>query len=129
MAKPKQSNPNPDLLTQLWHNMVLTWRLVFDRRVSGSLKLIPMAMIAYILSPIDLLPDIFVPFGVVDDIGALVLGLQLFIRNAPPDVVAEYREGKKKRAAPGTPPYVRGGDEPHVIEGQYSVHDDDQPRQ
>jgi uncharacterized membrane protein YkvA (DUF1232 family) len=116
MAKQRRSMSDPDLLGRLWNNMVLSWRLLFDRRVSGMAKMIPLAMIAYILSPIDLIPDIFLPFGVVDDIGALVLGLQFFIHSAPPEVVNEYRRRVRGKTRP---------DEPKVIEGHYEVRDED----
>lgn len=108
----QKSKNNPDLLAQLWQNMVLSWRLMFDGRVTTTAKLIPVLMVAYILSPIDLIPDLLLPFGVVDDIGALLLGFQLFIRSAPPDVVAEYRRRMARRGKP---------DEPKIVEGQYSI--------
>jgi len=124
MAKQKrQQPPDPDLLTRLWNDLVVAWRLAFDRRVSGTVKLIPLAMVAYILSPIDLIPDIFLPFGVVDDLSALLIGLQLFIHSAPPEVVAEYRRrfsrrGQRGKINPGEP-----ADEPRIIEGEYEVRD------
>jgi len=133
MAKPKQGHPNdPDLLGRLFNNMALSWRLMFDRRVGGLAKLIPLAMVAYILSPIDLVPDFLLPFGVVDDITALLVGLQLFIHSAPPGVVEEYRRGwhKAKRGAPdevGAGPDGRQAGRsgaPDVIEGQYEVRED-----
>lgn len=121
MAKRTQKPPNPDLLARLFNDMSLAWRLIFDRRVSGGAKMIPLAMIVYILSPIDLIPDILLPFGIVDDLTAFLLGLQLFIRSAPPGVVDEYRAGKPKRRENIA---AQHGDHPQIIEGQYEVHDD-----
>ncbi|MBN1202906.1 MAG: DUF1232 domain-containing protein [Anaerolineae bacterium] len=124
MSANKRPAKDPDLLGRFWNDLVLSWRLVFDRRVAGTVKLIPLAMLAYILSPIDLIPDLFVPFGVVDDLGALLLGLQLFIHSAPPGVVDEYR-GRVRRAPRGD--RVKAApDEPKVIEGKYEVWDDDE---
>ncbi|WP_238625095.1 YkvA family protein [Aggregatilinea lenta] len=120
MAKQKQKNYDPDILSRLFNNLMLSGRLLFDRRVGNGAKLIPLLVALYILSPIDLLPDVLLPFGIMDDLGALVFGLQMFIHNAPPEVVAEYRgqipgEGKRKRkAAP----------EHDVIEGKYEVKDE-----
>ncbi len=115
---PKQANPktNPDLLTRLIRDIVLTGRLMIDRRVSATLKLIPLAMIVYIISPLDLIPDVFVPLGIVDDISVLLIGLQLFIHSAPPDLIAEYR-GQIPHAAHEKPKY----DQPTIIEGDYEV--------
>jgi uncharacterized membrane protein YkvA (DUF1232 family) len=118
MTKHKKQ-ADPDLLARLWQNLMLSWRLMFDRRVSRTAKLIPVAMLAYILSPIDLLPDVLLPFGVADDIGVLLLGLQWFIRSAPPGVVDEYRGGRR------APAQVNDPDAPQIIDGQYHVSDDD----
>lgn len=110
MAKEKRKQaPSPDLLSRLFNDAVLAWRLILDRRVSAAVKLIPVAMIAYILSPIDLIPDFLLPFGVVDDLSALLLGLQLFLRSVPQDVVEEYRRSKRKKNGP------------FIIEGDYEV--------
>ncbi|MBN1680092.1 MAG: DUF1232 domain-containing protein [Anaerolineae bacterium] len=128
MVRQKKSPPDPDLVVRLWNNMVLSWRLMFDRRVSATAKLIPVAVLAYLISPIDLVPDLLLPFGVLDDLGVFVLGLQLFIRSAPPYVLDEYRGGKKRknnRIRGGTGQSDKTG-EPNVIEGQYTVTDEDE---
>ncbi len=123
MAKQSKQRkpPDPDLLTRIAKDMVLSTRLMFDRRVSGTAKLIPLAMLGYLISPIDLIPELaFGPLGIIDDVTAIVVGLQLFIRSVPPEVVREYREGKP-------PPHerpLRTGKEPTIIEGDYIIHDD-----
>jgi uncharacterized membrane protein YkvA (DUF1232 family) len=124
MAKqqPKKA-PDPDLLGRLWNNLILSWRLMADRRVSIGSKLIPFAVIAYILSPIDLIPDLLLPFGAMDDIGVLLLGLQLFIRSAPPGVVDEYQ--RRVRGAAEKAGIKRRSEDPDVIEGSYQVRDED----
>jgi len=121
MAKQKRS-ADPDLLSRLWSEMTLAGRLIFDRRVGGVVKLIPVLTALYILSPIDLIPDVFLPFGVLDDMTAFFLGLQLFIHAAPPGVVQSYRErrGQGRETKSFSPP-----PDAHVINGEYSVRDDD----
>jgi uncharacterized membrane protein YkvA (DUF1232 family) len=115
MAKSKrQTSHEPDLLARFWNELVLAVRLLLDRRVGGTAKLIPVAILLYILSPLDLIPDVFLPFGVVDDITALLIGLQLFIHSAPPDVVAGYRQRGKRQPS----------DDVTVIEGEYTVRKD-----
>lgn len=118
MPEKQKSIPrDPDLLSRLWNSLTLSWRLMFDRRVGVGAKMIPLAVLAYIFSPIDFVPELLLgPFGAVDDVGALLLGLQLFIRSAPPAVVEEYRNrlaGKMKRS-----------EDTNVIEGEYRVRDD-----
>jgi uncharacterized membrane protein YkvA (DUF1232 family) len=68
--------------------------LLTDRRVSTVDKLLVGAAIAYIVAPIDFLPD-FVPFlGQVDDVYLLVLALRRLMRNAGRRVVLEHWGGE-----------------------------------
>ena len=58
----------------------LLFRLMMDRRVPLHTKLIPVAGLAYLISPWDLLPDNMVPvFGRFDDILVIVLSIALFL--------------------------------------------------
>jgi uncharacterized membrane protein YkvA (DUF1232 family) len=82
-----------DVIKQIPAYLRLLGGLLTDRRVAGIDKLLVAAAIAYIVSPIDLLPD-FVPFlGEVDDVFLLVLALQRLIANAGRRVVADYWVG------------------------------------
>ena len=71
----------------------LAIRLVREPAVPAYLKVVPFAAIAYVLSPLDFIPDFIPIVGQLDDIGFLVLGLKLFLRLCPADVVAFHREG------------------------------------
>jgi uncharacterized membrane protein YkvA (DUF1232 family) len=71
-----------------------------DRRVPWPAKLVIGVVVAYALSPIDLIPD-FVPLlGFVDDLLLLPGGIWLAIRLIPSDVweecVARAQEGFRK---------------------------------
>lgn len=67
----------------LVNDLVTAWRLLWDPRVPGMLKiLLPVAAMVYWVSPIDLLPGL--PF---DDIALLILALKLFISMAPGEAV------------------------------------------
>lgn len=67
--------------------------LLVDRRVGSLDKLLVGAAIAYILAPVDLLPD-FVPFlGEVDDVFLLVTALQRLIGNAGRRVLVDHWRG------------------------------------
>jgi uncharacterized membrane protein YkvA (DUF1232 family) len=82
-----------EVIKQIPAYLRLLGGLLTDRRVSGVDKLLVAGAIAYIVSPIDLLPD-FVPFlGEVDDVFLLVLALQRLIGNAGRRVVADYWVG------------------------------------
>ncbi len=71
----------------------LYWRLFRDRRVPLYLKLILLFTLFYVISPVDLIPEIFNPvLGVADDLALLLIALKYFVKLAPKDVVAEHIE-------------------------------------
>jgi uncharacterized membrane protein YkvA (DUF1232 family) len=78
-------------LQDLIRRALLAWNLLWDGRVSLALKLIPLGTLIYIVSPVDFIPELALgPIGALDDIGVLLLGLNLFIQFAPPSVVADH---------------------------------------
>ena len=71
--------------------------LITDMRVSTTDKLLVAGAVAYILLPMDFIPD-FIPFlGEVDDIFLLVLSLQRLIANAGKAVVMDHWMGDPKQ--------------------------------
>lgn len=79
-----------DVIRQLPNYVRLLFGLLTDRRVAAIDKILVGAAIAYILTPLDLIPD-FIPFlGEVDDVFLLVLALQRLIANAGRSVVLQY---------------------------------------
>ena len=62
-----------------------------DPRVPWYAKALGIAVAAYALSPIDLIPD-FIPFlGYLDDVIIVPLGIALVVRLIPADIMAEHR--------------------------------------
>lgn len=97
----------------------LAWRLLRDARVPGWAKMIPVAGVLYLLSPIDILPEAFLPLlGEVDDVVILLLAVKLFIDLSPPGVVREHL-----RDLFNMPQGSPAGKESY-IEVPYRVHDD-----
>ena len=71
----------------------LLYGLITDSRVNTVDKLVVAGAIAYILLPMDIIPD-FIPFiGEVDDVFLLILALQRLIANAGRTVVLDYWPG------------------------------------
>ena len=67
--------------------------LVGDRRVSKVDRLLVLAAAAYLLSPLDFIPDV-IPFrGEVDDLFLLVTALQRLVANAGRRVLADHWRG------------------------------------
>jgi uncharacterized membrane protein YkvA (DUF1232 family) len=69
--------------------------LLTDRRVAVVDKLLVAAAIAYILTPVDLIPDIIPFLGEVDDVFLLVTALQRLIANAGRRVLLDHWIGKR----------------------------------
>lgn len=62
-----------------------------DPRVPWYAKLLAACVVAYALSPIDLIPDPIPILGYLDDLVLLPLGIYLVLRWIPPEVMAECR--------------------------------------
>jgi uncharacterized membrane protein YkvA (DUF1232 family) len=75
----------------------LALRLLREPAVPAYLKAVPFAALAYVLSPLDVLPDFLPIIGQLDDLGVLILGLKLFLRLCPADAVAFHREALVRR--------------------------------
>jgi uncharacterized membrane protein YkvA (DUF1232 family) len=67
--------------------------LLLDKRVSGMDKLIVAAAIAYVVSPIGIIPDFIPIIGEIDDLFVVTLALQRLIANTPEHVIEEHWPG------------------------------------
>ena len=80
----------------------LVMRLMSDRRVNFFLKLLPIASLVYLVSPIDLAPGLALPIiGALDDAAVLWIGLSLFTSLCPDEVVQEHLNALQN-VIPGT---------------------------
>ena len=87
---PKDMTEVVDIIRRLPMYIRLVWALLRDGRVSAQQKLILVGIGAYLFFPIDLIPDFVPVLGQLDDLAVVLLGLDLFIRSAPPDIVEEH---------------------------------------
>ena len=62
-----------------------------DPRTPCYVKALGLAVAAYALSPIDLIPDFIPVLGYVDDLLIVPLGIALVIRLIPAEVMEEHR--------------------------------------
>ena len=72
-----------------------------DRRTPPHVRLLALAVAAYALSPIDLIPDFIPVVGYLDDVLLVPLGLALVVRLTPPEVLAAARD--RAQQAEGKP--------------------------
>jgi uncharacterized membrane protein YkvA (DUF1232 family) len=78
---------------QLPNYLRLLGGLITDRRVATVDKLLVAGAIAYIVMPLDLIPDFIPFFGDVDDLYLLVLALQRLIANTGRLVLLDHWAG------------------------------------
>lgn len=68
----------------------MVWGILRDPRTPIGLKAIMAAALAYVVMPVDIIPDALPIIGQADDLTVLLLTLDLFIHNAPAEVRAEH---------------------------------------
>jgi uncharacterized membrane protein YkvA (DUF1232 family) len=68
----------------------LYWRLFWDARVSLWPKGLLLLSFLYVLSPIDIIPDVIPFFGEVDDLVVVIVVCRLFMYMCPREVVQEH---------------------------------------
>jgi uncharacterized membrane protein YkvA (DUF1232 family) len=74
---------------------VLLFRLLRDERVAVGDKAVAVAGLAYVLSPIDLVPALlFGPLGVVDDLVVVTAAASRLVNHVHPDIVRMHWSGK-----------------------------------
>ena len=69
-----------------------------DPRVPWYVKLAAVAVAAYALSPIDLIPDFIPVLGYLDDVIILPVAIFLVIKMIPAPLMAEFRQEAQRRA-------------------------------
>jgi uncharacterized membrane protein YkvA (DUF1232 family) len=62
-----------------------------DPRVPWYAKAVAIAVAAYVLSPIDLIPDFIPVVGYLDDLVIVPFGILLAVKLVPDDLMAEFR--------------------------------------
>ncbi len=62
-------------------------------RTPRGVKLLAAGLVAYALSPVDLIPDFLPVVGLLDEAVILPLGVWVLLRMTPAEVIAECRAG------------------------------------
>jgi uncharacterized membrane protein YkvA (DUF1232 family) len=95
--------------TRLWRrantarlatHLLALWKLVRHRDTPRAAKVVALLVLAYALSPIDLIPDFIPVLGLLDDVILLPLGIALAVKLTPRHLwlarVAEAEQGAEK---------------------------------
>ncbi len=81
----------PSLLRTLVTHVRLSLRLLREPAVPLLIKGLPFVALAYLVSPIDGVPDFIPVLGQLDDLGVVLLALESFLKLCPETVVAHHR--------------------------------------
>jgi uncharacterized membrane protein YkvA (DUF1232 family) len=97
VAAPRPGEPSGvrEMLLLLPDLTVLLYRLLRDERVPLGGKAIALLGVGYVLSPIDLLPEVVLgPIGVLDDVFVVGAALSRMLNYVHPDVVRSHWSGQ-----------------------------------
>lgn len=99
--------------SRAWQLKVETYTIYLayrDPRVAWYAKAFAACVVAYAVSPIDLIPDFVPVLGYLDDLVLIPLGIALALKMIPAVVLAESWERARERMAEGEPvSWVAGG--------------------
>ena len=73
----------------------LLWRLARDPRVPARSKATLLLLLGYIVSPVDLIPDVLPGIGQVDELVIAAFALDQMLNRVPPEIVREHWEGDR----------------------------------
>jgi uncharacterized membrane protein YkvA (DUF1232 family) len=97
LAQPRPGEPSDvrDAMLLLPDLAVLLFRLLRDPRVPPGSKAIALLGIGYLVSPVDLVPEVlFGPIGLVDDLMVVAAALSRVVNHVHPDVVRSHWSGQ-----------------------------------
>jgi uncharacterized membrane protein YkvA (DUF1232 family) len=75
----------------LRREVMTLWFAVRDPRTPLAARLLAGAVVAYALSPVDLIPDFIPVLGYLDDLVLVPLGIALALRMIPESVITQAR--------------------------------------
>ena len=92
----------------------LAFLLLRDPRTPSLAKLVVPATCLYLISPINLVPNLIPLVGPIDDLGVVLLGLWLFLKLCPQQLIEEHQARGHGRA-----PSATTFDRQAPIDGEY----------
>ncbi len=106
------------VLAEVIKRFRLVWQLFRDKRIPLWTKSVLPISLLYLISPLDFVPDVALGLGQLDDLGVILLGMALFVKLCPPEVVEQHRHQIE---------YGSGAnhEQGEVIDSTYRVIDED----
>ncbi|PKM77438.1 MAG: hypothetical protein CVU90_07445 [Firmicutes bacterium HGW-Firmicutes-15] len=94
MTKESAREKVKELLLLIPNFVKLLYRLVGDKSVSTQEKALLLGTVAYVISPLDFLPDAIPFLGQIDDLLLVALILKRFMNSIDRSVLLAYWDGK-----------------------------------
>lgn len=88
--------PTKDLVFALPDIVKLLWRVVRDERVPKLVRGGLVGLGAYLVLPVDVLPDWVPGLGQLDDVVVLTVGVRSLLRRVPRDLLLEHWTGERE---------------------------------
>ena len=107
------------LLGSLVSHARLSLRLLREPSVPSLLKALPIAAVVYVLSPLDVVPDVLPLLGQIDDLGIILLALTGFVKWSPVAAVEYHQAALASRR--GYSPMPAAGE---IIDAEFRREDD-----
>jgi uncharacterized membrane protein YkvA (DUF1232 family) len=106
----------------------LAWRLLWDGRVPFWTKLIPIVTVAWVapIIPPDIIPDVVIGLGQLDDLAIFLIGMKLFIELAPTEIVREHLAELGARIQEWQVKDKEEEEPPLIVEGEFEVPEADE---
>ena len=93
----------PLLFTRFRKEIVLLWHVLTHTATPTATKVVALLAVAYVISPIDLIPDFIPVLGWLDDIGVVAILLKIAYKFLPAGLYESLRAkvyGAKQSTAP-----------------------------
>lgn len=74
---------------------ILLCRLAADERIEKKIKLFIGGIIAYVILPVDIIPDFIPVFGLVDDLVLVVYGLNIILNEIDKQILLGHWSGEE----------------------------------
>ncbi len=79
-------------VNRLKHDTVALWFACRDRRTPRGVRILGFLIVAYALSPIDLIPDFIPIIGYLDELILIPAGLWILLKLIPAQVLSDCRD-------------------------------------
>ena len=113
---------NPSTWIRLIDHLKLSWRLFRDPSVSSLVRFgIPLLGLIYLISPVDIIPDVFLGLGQLDDAAVLLLLTQLMVMLTPDDIVTKYRQAQSRASQGAAPEAEPQAEDDEIVDAEYRV--------